>query len=105
MHRDGRYGPCRSLSPPIAKQDDYRGWEERCQVCLPDSIHFDLTYFATISSNKPVRALWTLSIQTLRSFVDKASPASMRARRSHEPRFAHSSLFFLTQLSLLLVRA
>ena len=32
MHRDGRYGPCRSLSPPIVKQDDYRGWEGRCQV-------------------------------------------------------------------------
>ncbi len=34
MHRDGRYGPCRSLSPPIVKQNDYRGWERRCQVWL-----------------------------------------------------------------------
>ena len=37
MHRDGRYGPCRSLSPPIVKQVDYRGWEERCQVWVSGS--------------------------------------------------------------------
>ena len=32
MHRDERYGSCRSLSPPFAKQNDYRGCGERCQV-------------------------------------------------------------------------
>src|SRR5207249_7332384 len=32
MHRDGRYGLCRSLSPPFAKQTDYRGCGARCQV-------------------------------------------------------------------------
>src|SRR6266704_4207716 len=31
MHRDGRYGSCRSLSPPICKQIDYKGCGERCQ--------------------------------------------------------------------------
>src|SRR5258708_29134408 len=24
MHRDGRYGSCRSLSPPFCERDDYR---------------------------------------------------------------------------------
>lgn len=37
MHRDERYGPCRSLSPPIVKQNDYRGWEGRCQVWVENS--------------------------------------------------------------------
>ena len=32
MHRDGRYGSCRSLSPPFAKQDDYKRYGARCQV-------------------------------------------------------------------------
>ncbi len=32
MHRDGRYGPCRSLSPPFAKQDNYKRCGTRCQV-------------------------------------------------------------------------
>ena len=32
MHRDGRYGPCRSLSPPIVKQNDYKRCAGRCQV-------------------------------------------------------------------------
>ena len=33
MHRDGRYGPCRSLSPPFVKQNDYKRCGRGCQVC------------------------------------------------------------------------
>jgi len=34
MHRDGRYGPCRSLSPPLWSSSQYKRCGGRCQVCL-----------------------------------------------------------------------
>src|SRR5438034_7828258 len=44
MHRDGRYGSCRSLSPPFCERDDYRWLGVRCQVGVVSEVEVNYSF-------------------------------------------------------------